>query len=95
MPGRKQKEWRCNCAQHCKIVTGKKVSKSTYYAHAVFRKNLSPIPGGFRIDTPEFEEAQQPGQGPPIADILDGYPHLDLGHQEEVRKYIETNGIYQ
>lgn len=87
MSDRKKKEWRCNCAQFCKIPTGKKVSKSCYYAHAVFRKSLSPIPGGFRNELPEFEEVQQPGQAPPIADILGGYPHLNLNQQleEEVR----------
>lgn len=92
---RKPKVYRCNCAQHCKIPTGKRVEKSTYYAHAVFRKSLSPIPGGFRNlnDLPEFEEVNLPGQAPPIADILGGYPNLNLGHQDEVRKHRAFSGV--
>lgn len=78
-----EKEYRCSCAVHCKLPGGKKVGKSTYYAHAIYRKSLSPIPGGLRI--PDFNDLQgevMPGQAPPIADILEGYPHL--GTRNEV-----------
>ncbi len=60
MPG---KEYRCDCAKHCKLITGKKVSKSTYFAHANFRKSLSPIPGGFQIgQNPAAQAKEPPGQ---------------------------------
>ena len=80
-----EKEYRCNCAEHCKLPGGKKVKKSTYYAHAIFRKSLSPVPGGFRTpdlnSLPGIGEGVMPGQAPPIADILEGYPRvLPFGH---------------
>lgn len=85
MPG--NKVYRCNCARHCKIPTGKSVCKSTYYAHANFRKSLSPMPGGFRNVPPgEAPQAGQVfGQAPSLAEILGGYPGLNLAGQVEVR----------
>lgn len=90
----KDKEWRCNCAEFCKLPTGKKVSRSTYYAHAHLRRSLSPVPGGYRFGTPEFDLLQEPGQGPPIADILGGYPPLNLDQQREVIEYNSLSGTF-
>lgn len=85
---KKEEKFRCDCAKFCKLVGGKKVCRSTYYAHAIYRKSLSPVPGGFRAGSPGLEGIEEPGQGPPIADILDGYPHLNQEFQEywQVRK---------
>ncbi len=89
-----RKEYRCDCAKHCKIVTGKKVSKSTYFAHANFRKSLSPIPGGFQIgQNPAGQVEELLGQAPPIAELLAGYPEINLdaenAPQAEVRMHVD------
>ncbi len=90
-----RKEYRCDCAKHCKIITGKKVSKSTYFAHANFRKSLSPIPGGFQIGQNQAAQAEEPlGQAPPIAELLAGYPEINLDAEDAPQVEVRMHVVY-
>ncbi|KLO17331.1 hypothetical protein SCHPADRAFT_173531 [Schizopora paradoxa] len=98
--GRKQ-EYRCNCATFCKLPGGKKVAKSTYYAHARYRRPLSPTPEGFRnlnsVNFPGVEGAGMLGQAAPVANFLEGYPNLNFWdepaqqHQTPILPQIEAH----
>lgn len=85
-----EREYRCNCARFCKLPTGKKVGKSTYYAHAIYRKALSPVPGGFRVpDIPEGVIAD--GGGLPIAELFGGNPPNYTQDQVEIYKAVQLD----
>ena len=82
------RDWICNCARFCKI--DKRVSKSTYYAHAPYRWSSSLNPIGDH--TAQGQGAQGLAQAPPIADILAQYPPLNLGGQFVPQREVSILG---